>query len=243
MTMDGRKRVRTTRAGRCLGKASRAWPLNQLGFTLIETLVVLAIVSFAAGITLPKAIEQARDKRAMADLRTITVALNIYYQTHGAYPLYLQELTDDHLIMSDFTYRNGNGRYYFYAVHCDLDEAGAARAGAGGEGGAGGATAGRLDHYVLGDPGPNPTIRYDNHDFSVTVAAVAADSPGLPEGLDPGGYTLINGTQPRAFIWGRNAGRPGPVKVTFNNGERVYEGVDVVWLQEQEPAYPKLMHD
>lgn len=237
--MDGRKRGRAGRAGRGLrGRGGRvAWPLNHLGFTLIETLVVLAIVSFAAGITLPKAIEQARDKRAQADLRTLTVALSIYYQTHDTYPLYLQELTDDRLIMSDFTYRNGNGRYYFYAVHYDLGEGGT------GGTGAGGSAAGRLDHYVLGDPGPNPAIRYDNRDFAAAVAAVGADSTGLPEGLDPGGYTMINGARPRAFIWGRNGGVPGPVKVNFNNGERVYEGVDVVWLQEQQPAYPKLLHD
>ncbi|MHB9059487.1 MAG: type II secretion system protein, partial [Bacillota bacterium] len=136
--MDGRRRGLGGRAGRGLGgRRALAWPLDQLGFTLIETLVVLAIVSFAAGITLPRAIEQARDKRAMADLRTLTVALNIYYQTHGTYPLYLQELTDDHLIMSDFAYRNGNGRYYFYAVHYDV-----AGGTAGGAGGAGAGSAG-----------------------------------------------------------------------------------------------------
>ncbi|MHB0886392.1 MAG: hypothetical protein ACYC41_10970, partial [Bacillota bacterium] len=142
--------------------------------------------------------------------------------------------------------------YYFYPVQYDVaggtaggaGGAGGAGAGsAGGAGGAGRATAGRLDHYVLGDPGPNPTIRYDNRDFAATLAAVGPDSPGLPEGLDPGGYTLINGTRPRAFIWGRNAGQPGPVRVNFNNGERVYEDIAVVWLQEQEPAYPALLHD
>lgn len=209
----------------------RAWPFNHLGFTLVETLVVLAVVSFAAGITLPRAIEEARDKRSKADLRTMTIALNIYYQDHGTYPLYLQELTDDHLIMSDFAYRNASGRYYFYAVHFDV------------QGEDGGPAAERLDHYVLGDPGPNPAVRYDNRDWSATLAALASGSTGLPEGLDPAGYTTLNGSRPRAFVWGRNPGRPGPVRVNFNAGDRSYENVDVVWLQDQPLKHPKLSHD
>ncbi|HEY3313990.1 MAG TPA: type II secretion system protein [Bacillota bacterium] len=203
------------------------WLKNQLGFTFVETLVVLAIVSFTAGLTIPRAVQETRDKRALADLRTMTVALSIFNQRYGTYPLYLQELTDADLIMSDFDYRNASGRYYFYAVHFDID----------------GDRPERLDHYVLGDPGGNPEVRYDTKDWTAVTRALTPNSPGLPEGRDPGGYTAAAGYRPRTYIYGRCAGRPGPMKITTTLGDLTYDGVDVVWLQETQPGHDNLRPD
>lgn len=220
----GVKSMSPGRSGRRRQRRSRF--LDDLGFTFVETLVVLAIVSFAAGITVPKAIQEARDRRAQADLRTITVALNMFQQRHGTYPLYLQELTDDKLIISGFSYRNSYGRYYFYAVHFDLD----------------GDWPNRLDHYVLGDPGGDPEVRYDTADWAAVIGALAPDSDGLPEGRDPNGSPTVDGYRPRTYIYGRHKGAPGPVKINTVVGDQTYD-VDAVWLQEITPRSEKLSRD
>lgn len=59
------------------------------GFTLIELLVVIAIIGVLASTVLASvnsARIKARDARRKADLRQITTALELYYDTYGAYP-------------------------------------------------------------------------------------------------------------------------------------------------------------
>jgi len=58
------------------------------GFTLIELLVVIAIVSLMSSIvfaSLNSARGKARDAKRMSDLRSISLALELYYDKYGTY--------------------------------------------------------------------------------------------------------------------------------------------------------------
>lgn len=61
---------------------------KQKGFTLIELLVVIAIIGLLATVvmvSLNSARTKARDAKAVADLRNIAMAMEMYYDTNGAY--------------------------------------------------------------------------------------------------------------------------------------------------------------
>jgi len=63
--------------------------MGQKGFTLIEMLLVVAIIGFLVAILLPAVGgygSDAKMKAARADLRTLKSALEVYYISHGAYP-------------------------------------------------------------------------------------------------------------------------------------------------------------
>ena len=59
------------------------------GFTLIELLVVIAIIGVLASIvtvSLSGARSKSRDARRIADIKTMEVALRLYYTDYGMYP-------------------------------------------------------------------------------------------------------------------------------------------------------------
>ena len=61
------------------------------GFTLIELLIVVAILGLIAAIAIPNllnAIDRARQKRSLADLRTIGLAIETYAVDNSFYPTY-----------------------------------------------------------------------------------------------------------------------------------------------------------
>lgn len=62
---------------------------NKQGFTLIELLVVIAIIGLLSSVvfaSLNSARVKARDARRMADLKAVSTALHLYYDTNGRYP-------------------------------------------------------------------------------------------------------------------------------------------------------------
>ncbi len=59
------------------------------GFTLIELLVVIAIIGILSSVVLASmntARKKARDARRQADLKSLQLALESYYDTNSAYP-------------------------------------------------------------------------------------------------------------------------------------------------------------
>jgi type II secretion system protein G len=76
------KRLRNARKGRPT--------LQRKAFTLIELLIVVAIIAILAAIAVPNFLEaQTRSKvsRAKADMRTIATALEAYYVDSNHYPI------------------------------------------------------------------------------------------------------------------------------------------------------------
>ena len=62
---------------------------NKKGFTLVELVVVIAILGILAGIAIPRfmdATETARGAKIIADLRTVDSASVMYYAKEGSYP-------------------------------------------------------------------------------------------------------------------------------------------------------------
>ncbi len=80
---------------------------RQKGFTLIELLIVVAIVGLLAAIAIPNlmsAIQRARQKRGMGDLRTMATTFSMYY------------LDTDHYPVAQTTFKGFTGPVYWAVV-------------------------------------------------------------------------------------------------------------------------------
>ena len=63
---------------------------NSKGFTLIELLIVVAIIGIIAAIAIPNllnAIDRGKQKRTMADMRSIGTAIESYAVDNNVYPV------------------------------------------------------------------------------------------------------------------------------------------------------------
>jgi general secretion pathway protein G len=76
-------------SNRVLSRPSRPHTENKLGFTVIELLIVVAIIFTVSAIAVPNlvaAIEQAKIARAVGDVHTIGIAIQEYNLLNGHYP-------------------------------------------------------------------------------------------------------------------------------------------------------------
>jgi len=65
--------------------------MNRKGFTLIEVVVVVAIIALLAGILTPlifKYIDEANETRALGDCRNISTALLLFHKDTGSWPYF-----------------------------------------------------------------------------------------------------------------------------------------------------------
>ncbi|MGC9602473.1 MAG: prepilin-type N-terminal cleavage/methylation domain-containing protein [Minisyncoccia bacterium] len=95
------------------------------GFTLIELLTVIAIIGILASIimvSLKSAQSKGRDAKRVADIRTIQLALEEYYNDNGAYPTSISNSALANYLPSVPTDPSTNVSY-FYTVY-DLTSAG-----------------------------------------------------------------------------------------------------------------------
>ncbi len=90
--------------------------MNRKGFTLIEMMIVIAIIAVLAAVALPNMLgarKAAAEKSAMSELKTIGTAAEAYYIREGQYPTNTTTFFNDLVskdLLSDY-YANKSGSY------------------------------------------------------------------------------------------------------------------------------------
>ena len=95
---------------------------SETGFTLIELLIVVAIIGILSAIAIPRmltAIQTARQKRTMAEMRSMAEVIQIYEQDYAFYPVLTGTMQDllPHLIpntIGNMGVQDGWSRPVFY---------------------------------------------------------------------------------------------------------------------------------
>ena len=74
-------------------------------FTLLEVMLVIGIIAILAGLLFPVIIgvrARAKEKQAMAETRTILMAIKAYRQEYGKWPAQIQAAQDMTYIVSNY---------------------------------------------------------------------------------------------------------------------------------------------
>ena len=96
---------------------------TSLGFSVIELLIVVAVIGLISAIAIPNlinAIQRARQTRSMADLKTIARAVSLYEQDSSVFPIEISLVSVENLrsslqgYMGDFKATDGWGRSFMY---------------------------------------------------------------------------------------------------------------------------------
>ena len=94
-----------------------------LGFSIIELLIVVAVIGLISAIAIPNlinAIQRARQTRSMADLKTIARAVSLYEQDSAGFPIETSLVNAENLrsslqgYMGDFKATDGWRRPFMY---------------------------------------------------------------------------------------------------------------------------------
>ena len=95
-------------------------PAGRQGFTLIELLVVIAIIGILASIisvSMTSARAKGRDAKRVADLRTLQLALETYYNDNTAFPTTLGALSPNYLASIPKDPKNNTTAYQYSAYN------------------------------------------------------------------------------------------------------------------------------
>lgn len=95
------------------------WCDSSAGLTLVELVVVLAIISILAGIAMPKMstiVNQAKDNKLLADLCLLDTVIMVYYSDHNVYPQQLADLVPDYIRVEP---QDAQGQAFDYVVNED----------------------------------------------------------------------------------------------------------------------------
>lgn len=98
--------------------------IKKTGFTLIELLVVMAIIGILSAVVLTSlngARAKGRDARRISDIKQIQLALELYYDSTGGYPLSIGTLTSSVLVTNGYIASlpvdPSNNNVYHYAPY------------------------------------------------------------------------------------------------------------------------------
>ncbi len=98
--------------------------MNRKGFTLIEMMIVIAIIAVLAAVALPNMLgarKAAAEKSAMSELKTLGTAAEAYYIREGSYPTntssFLSDLASKDLLSDYYSDKTGSYTKSGYTIN------------------------------------------------------------------------------------------------------------------------------